>query len=166
MFTCRPLTAPFQISRPCRGPWVSRECRTGASAYDELVRLAVEADPSLASLAAQHVQKRHARQLMGPDPLSTPLTNKPPWLRQRGAQGVKYHALKEQLSELNLATVCQEAQCPNIGECWNGQTGTATIMIMGPHSFQVNGSNGILQGIPVLEDVASVPSTRLGRFHH
>ncbi|CAM9240746.1 unnamed protein product, partial [Hapterophycus canaliculatus] len=40
-----------------------------------------------------------------------------------------YEELKSSLKELNLNTVCEEAQCPNIGECWNG--GTGTIMLLG-----------------------------------
>lgn len=47
----------------------------------------------------------------------------------RAPAGERYLQLKELLKGLNLATVCQEAQCPNIGECWGG--GTATIMLMG-----------------------------------
>ena len=39
--------------------------------------------------------------------------------------------MKAELSGLKLATVCEEAQCPNIGECWNGPTGTATVMLLG-----------------------------------
>ena len=35
------------------------------------------------------------------------------------------------LRGLGLHTVCEEAQCPNVGECWNGGTGTATIMLLG-----------------------------------
>ncbi|KAL7534646.1 hypothetical protein ACHAXR_006008 [Thalassiosira sp. AJA248-18] len=41
----------------------------------------------------------------------------------------RYQAVKESLSNLSLNTVCEEAQCPNIGECWNG--GTGTIMLLG-----------------------------------
>jgi len=41
----------------------------------------------------------------------------------------RYQEVKESLSELSLHTVCEEAQCPNIGECWNG--GTGTIMLLG-----------------------------------
>ena len=51
--------------------------------------------------------------------------------RQRAAQGEKYEAMKADLAGLKLATVCEEAQCPNIGECWNGPTGTATVMLLG-----------------------------------
>lgn len=60
----------------------------------------------------------------------------PPWLKTKiaGSGDGRYYALKEQLKGLKLATVCQEAKCPNIGECWGGgkdHTATATIMIMG-----------------------------------
>lgn len=56
---------------------------------------------------------------------------KPPWLRQRAPQGERYEYLKGQLRRLNLSTVCEEAECPNIGECWNGTHGTATVMLLG-----------------------------------
>lgn len=48
--------------------------------------------------------------------------------------GEKYTQIKSKLRELKLATVCEEARCPNIGECWgggDGHTATATIMLMG-----------------------------------
>lgn len=68
----------------------------------------------------------------GPQPTTTGgSADKPSWLRQRGAQGEKYEELTGQLRSLSLHTVCEEAQCPNIGECWNGDTGTATIMLLG-----------------------------------
>ena len=54
---------------------------------------------------------------------------KPSWIKIRPPAGEKYLELKDMMKELNLATVCQEAQCPNIAECWAG--GTATIMLMG-----------------------------------
>jgi lipoic acid synthetase len=57
------------------------------------------------------------------------LKAKPAWLKVRPASGENYFRLKSLLKDLNLATVCQEAKCPNIGECWNG--GTATVMLMG-----------------------------------
>ena len=58
-------------------------------------------------------------------------SNKPSWLRQRAPQGERYEYLEQGLRKLNLATVCEEAKCPNMGECWNGKTGTATIMLLG-----------------------------------
>ena len=54
---------------------------------------------------------------------------KPEWLKVKVPSGDKYHFLKKMLRDLNLSTVCEEANCPNIGECWGG--GTATIMLMG-----------------------------------
>ena len=58
----------------------------------------------------------------------------PQWLKTEIPTGPNYHRLKETLRELNLHTVCEEAKCPNIGDCWGGnksQTATATIMLMG-----------------------------------
>ncbi len=54
---------------------------------------------------------------------------KPKWIKMRPPSGDKYLNLKSMFKELKLSTVCQEAQCPNVSECWQG--GTATIMIMG-----------------------------------
>ncbi len=54
---------------------------------------------------------------------------KPEWLKVRAPQGENYAQIKNMLGELKLATVCQEARCPNMGECWSG--GTATFMLMG-----------------------------------
>ena len=57
------------------------------------------------------------------------LIKKPVWLRVRPPAGESYTNVKQSLRLLNLHTVCEEARCPNISECWG--TGTATIMIMG-----------------------------------
>ncbi|MDE1923319.1 MAG: lipoyl synthase [Gammaproteobacteria bacterium] len=54
---------------------------------------------------------------------------KPSWLRAKAPSGVGFQAVKGIVKEHRLATVCEEAKCPNIGECWNA--GTATIMLMG-----------------------------------
>lgn len=54
---------------------------------------------------------------------------KPDWLKVRLAHGENYERLKRDVKALDLHTVCQEAMCPNIGECWGA--GTATIMILG-----------------------------------
>ena len=57
------------------------------------------------------------------------LTRKPEWLKVRAPGGDRHADLKRRLRGLNLNTVCEEARCPNIGECWN--SGTATVMILG-----------------------------------
>lgn len=53
---------------------------------------------------------------MGPHTGRDPTVKKPGWLRQRAPQGEKFQEVKDSLSRLNLNTVCEEAQCPNIGE--------------------------------------------------
>ena len=54
---------------------------------------------------------------------------KPAWLKARAPMGDNYHALKKLARTLDLHTVCESAQCPNIGECWNHRT--ATFMLLG-----------------------------------
>ncbi len=54
---------------------------------------------------------------------------RPDWLKVRAPVSKGYHEIKGMLGDLKLATVCQEAICPNIEECWSG--GTATFMLMG-----------------------------------
>jgi lipoic acid synthetase len=54
---------------------------------------------------------------------------KPTWLKVPLPGGERYQKVKETLRGLALHTVCQEASCPNVGECWGG--GTATVMLMG-----------------------------------
>ena len=58
-----------------------------------------------------------------------PRGDKPKWLRFQAAGGETYTAVKKLVKEHRLSTVCEEAMCPNIGECWSA--GTATIMLMG-----------------------------------
>ncbi len=62
---------------------------------------------------------------------STPAAplRKPPWLKVTLAHGERYERLKADVAASGLHTVCQEALCPNVGECWGA--GTATIMILG-----------------------------------
>jgi lipoic acid synthetase len=55
--------------------------------------------------------------------------SKPPWLKVRAPGGETYTHLKKTFRELDLHTVCEEARCPNVGECWT--EGTATIMLLG-----------------------------------
>src|ERR1700677_2642023 len=61
--------------------------------------------------------------------MSENLAKKPDWLKVRAPGGESFLKLKSMMRERKLATVCEEARCPNIGECWGG--GTATIMVMG-----------------------------------
>lgn len=54
---------------------------------------------------------------------------KPSWLKARAPMGENFHELKKLARGLSLHTVCESAQCPNIGECWNHKT--ATFMLLG-----------------------------------
>lgn len=54
---------------------------------------------------------------------------KPPWLKVRAPGGERYSALKDTFRKLDLHTVCEEAHCPNVGDCWS--EGTATVMLLG-----------------------------------
>ncbi|MEM7516050.1 MAG: lipoyl synthase [Planctomycetota bacterium] len=56
---------------------------------------------------------------------------KPKWLKVPLPGGEGYARLKTLARELNLHTVCEEARCPNIGECWKGDEATMTIMVLG-----------------------------------
>jgi lipoic acid synthetase len=60
---------------------------------------------------------------------TAPILRKPEWLKVRAPGGPAYATIKSRVRELGLATVCEEAQCPNIGECWG--SGTATLMLLG-----------------------------------
>lgn len=109
-------------------------------AFSELVAAAVAVDPTL---AANPNAAAAAAALCGAPPTTRSLDagnrannfpsalKKPPWLRQKAPSGAKYEGLVDQMRDLKLATVCEEARCPNIGECWSGDTGTATIMVLG-----------------------------------
>jgi len=58
---------------------------------------------------------------------------KPDWLKMRPPSGQRFTEIKQSLRERDLHTVCEEANCPNMGECWSGEDGpgTATFMLMG-----------------------------------
>ena len=62
-------------------------------------------------------------------PRGSSLRGKPAWLKVKVPSGERYRWIGAQARSLNLHTVCEEARCPNIGECW--ESGTATFMLMG-----------------------------------
>jgi len=65
----------------------------------------------------------------GQPPPPAVVTRKPAWLKVRAPSGTGFRTVQGIVHEHRLATVCEEAKCPNIGECWNA--GTATLMLMG-----------------------------------
>jgi len=75
---------------------------------------------------------------------------KPAWLKVRAPGGPNYMRLKSRMREWNLHSVCEEARCPNIGECW--EDATATFMILGDVCTRNCGYCAIAHGTPVWED--------------
>lgn len=63
------------------------------------------------------------------DPTPVPREKKPDWLKVKLPAGGAYQEVKKTVKDHRLSTVCEEAMCPNLAECWNA--GTATIMLMG-----------------------------------
>src|SRR2546422_2122849 len=79
-----------------------------------------------------------------------PEGRKPAWLKVRAPGGPNYMRLKSRMREWNLHSVCEEARCPNIGECW--EDATATFMILGDVCTRNCGYCAIAHGTPVWED--------------
>jgi lipoyl synthase len=81
---------------------------------------------------------------------SNALRRHPDWIRAKLPSGENYHDLKRLLRGLNLNTVCEEAHCPNIGECWDQRT--ATIMILGDTCTRACGFCNVKTGRPTWFD--------------
>jgi lipoyl synthase len=79
------------------------------------------------------------------------IQRKPEWLRARVPGGEGYERLKKIIDEHRLHTVCQEASCPNMGECWG--RGTATIMILGDTCTRACGFCNVKTGKPPVYDL-------------
>ena len=83
---------------------------------------------------------------------ASPRMPKPEWLKVRAPGSPSYSRLKALMRELNLHTVCEEARCPNIGECWNH--GTATFMILGDLCTRACAYCAVAHGRPAAVDGA------------
>jgi lipoic acid synthetase len=88
--------------------------------------------------AARHPEKAHR-----PD---TPIQRKPEWIRVKAPVGREFAATKEIVREHGLHTVCEEAGCPNIGECWTHRH--ATMMIMGDTCTRACAFCNVKTGLP------------------
>ncbi len=80
-------------------------------------------------------------------PARPPRSPRPEWLRIRLSTPARYHQVKGLVERLKLNTVCQEARCPNIYECW-GEHGTATFMILGDVCTRRCGFCAVTSGRP------------------
>jgi lipoic acid synthetase len=76
---------------------------------------------------------------------------KPPWLKVKAPGGANYIRLKHLMRELGLHTVCEEAHCPNVGECW--EHGAATFMILGDVCTRNCGYCAVAHGRPPVTDL-------------
>jgi lipoic acid synthetase len=83
--------------------------------------------------------------------LARPREPKPEWLKVRAPGSERYLRLKSLMRGLNLNTVCEEAHCPNIGECWHH--GTATFMILGDVCTRACGYCAVAHGRPPVYDL-------------
>jgi len=81
---------------------------------------------------------------------------KPEWLKVRAPGSPSYLRLKGLMRDLGLHTVCEEARCPNIGECWNH--GTATFMILGDVCTRACAYCAVAHGRPSGVDTAEPAS--------
>jgi lipoic acid synthetase len=123
-----------------------RDDSPGGSSVDKATSTAAEARETAHTLEGFREALRHgpgfddfvrgdvAYSVPAPKSLKDKTTRKPAWLKREVPGGERYTEIKSKLRELKLATVCEEAKCPNLGECWgggDGKTATATIMIMG-----------------------------------
>lgn len=95
----------------------------------------------------QLIRGRHVKQA-----LLQPRTPKPEWLKVRAPGSENYVRIKGLMRDLKLNTVCEEAHCPNIGECWHH--GTATFMIMGDVCTRACGYCNVRHGAPAALDLA------------
>ncbi len=104
-------------------------------------------------------------QIEGPGAVTPPPRRLPPWLRAKSGHWERIHEMKVLLSGSRLHTVCEEARCPNQGECWT--RGTATFMLLGDTCTRSCGFCAVTTGRPAPPDpeeprhVAEV-SRRLG----
>ncbi len=77
-------------------------------------------------LTPDRARPRHPEKVNRP---ANPIKRKPPWIRVKAPTSKTYHETRKLMREHNLHTVCEEAACPNIGECWSAKH--ATVMILG-----------------------------------
>lgn len=74
----------------------------------------------------------------------------PSWLRTSIPVGQQFSETRRAITDLGLNTVCQEARCPNIGECWSGPHPTATIMVSGGRFILVDHGKQVHSGMQIL----------------
>ncbi|MGH7899516.1 MAG: lipoyl synthase [Candidatus Binatia bacterium] len=117
--------------------------------------------------AAPRRGRAYAARISARDP-GVSAERKPPWLRARAPVGESYFRTRRILGELAITTVCQEALCPNIGECW--AHATATFMLLGEVCTRSCGFCAVKHGAPTRVDAGepqrvAEAAARLGLTH-
>ena len=102
---------------------------TRGSGPGELVSAGPVSPAGTSTAPVRMIDRRLREAGVDPDSGLSVATRKPEWLRVKARMGEEYRALKSTMRDLSLVTVCEEAGCPNIYECW--ADGTATFMING-----------------------------------
>jgi lipoyl synthase len=103
-----------------------------------------------------------------PSPVAPPRPRKPDWIRVKAPTGLAFAETRQLMRRLNLATVCEEAACPNIGECWTKKH--ATVMILGDTCTRAcafcNVKTGMPRAVDPLEpEHVAVAAAELGLTH-
>jgi lipoic acid synthetase len=91
-------------------------------------------------------RQRYLRAMSEADPIAVPRQRKPDWIRVKAPVSAGYMETKKLMRSLNLATVCEEAACPNIGECWTKKH--ATVMILGDTCTRACAFCNVKTGMP------------------
>src|SRR5918994_6040402 len=94
-------------------------------------------------LDSNTARPRHPEKAHRPD---TPVLRKPEWIRVKAPGSAAYHETRRIVRDNNLVTVCEEAGCPNIGECWSKKH--ATFMLMGDTCTRACAFCNVKTGIP------------------
>ena len=145
--SARPRGGPEGHVRGARwiGPTLADRCSASSRSSSRTPAVAATTEPPSRSRSRWAA----ARSVAAADG-SNALRRHPDWIRAKLPSGENYHDLKRLLRGLNLNTVCEEAHCPNIGECWDQRT--ATIMILGDTCTRACGFCNVKTGRPTWFD--------------
>jgi lipoic acid synthetase len=124
------------MDRKCGGPWFDRR---GGRAYLSPVTRLIDTVAEVGKVA----RLRHPEKARRPD---NPVARKPAWIRVKAPGSPVYAETRALVREHKLVTVCEEAGCPNIGECWEKRH--ATFMIMGETCTRACAFCNVATGLP------------------
>ncbi len=94
--------------------------------------------------------RQPTRERIKPEEIDTTPKRRPPWIRVRAPMGEAYQGVQQLMRAKSLHTVCEEAMCPNLGECWG--SGTATFLLLGNICTRSCGFCDVKHGKPDLLD--------------